>query len=404
MTARGLFTLLFGALMLVTALSVGSKGAFLLGAAAIIALLLALLGVLCALFTCRVGQQLGAARAARGESCAYTLRIRLYTPVPVAPLALSVSLPSGRTAEFVLPVRMLGVTESENAFPCPHVGVYPVGAVRLKIGDCLGLFAFAKAVRAPLQAVTVLPVPAACDPVRHSPGEGEATAAQRAQADRSTPEDTRAWQEGDEMKRVHWKLSMRRQALMVHTYETPQRPDALVLLDCAAPEANPAQRPYVIDALTQQCAGVMKSLLGEGRIARMPLTGEPPREISGQDDSALPAALEALAQERFTHQDDFTRALYLASRRMRRTGSTVILSSRLTPAIADAALALSRMGPLTRFVLVTAEETTPRQEKLLALLRNGGVETRSIACAAPRRAADRPRGGRPRAGRKGGRA
>ena len=84
---------------------------------------------------------------------------------------------------------------------------------------------------------------------------------------------------------------------------------------------------------------------------------------------------------------------------MRRTGSTVILSSRLTPAIADAALALSRMGPLTRFVLVTAEETTPRQEKLLALLRNGGVETRSIACAAPRRTADRPRGGR-----KGGRA
>ena len=34
MTARGFYTLLFGALMLFTALSVGSAGAFLLGTAA----------------------------------------------------------------------------------------------------------------------------------------------------------------------------------------------------------------------------------------------------------------------------------------------------------------------------------------------------------------------------------
>ena len=37
MTARGLYTLFFGVLMLFTALSVSSGGAFLLGAAALIA-------------------------------------------------------------------------------------------------------------------------------------------------------------------------------------------------------------------------------------------------------------------------------------------------------------------------------------------------------------------------------
>ena len=36
MTARGFYTLLFGALMLFTALSVGSAGAFLLGTAALL--------------------------------------------------------------------------------------------------------------------------------------------------------------------------------------------------------------------------------------------------------------------------------------------------------------------------------------------------------------------------------
>lgn len=47
----------------------------------------------------------------------------------------------------------------------------------------------------------------------------------------------------------------------------------------------------------------------------------------------------------------------------------------LTPAIADAALALSRMGARMRYTLVTAGETTEEQAKLLNLLRVSGVET-----------------------------
>ena len=46
MTSRGFYTLLFGVLMLFTALSVSSAGAFLLGAAALTCWLLALLSVL----------------------------------------------------------------------------------------------------------------------------------------------------------------------------------------------------------------------------------------------------------------------------------------------------------------------------------------------------------------------
>ena len=45
MTARGFYTLLFGALMLFTALSVGSAGAFLLGTAALLCWALSLLCV-----------------------------------------------------------------------------------------------------------------------------------------------------------------------------------------------------------------------------------------------------------------------------------------------------------------------------------------------------------------------
>lgn len=379
MTARGFYTLLFGAVMLITALSIGSPAAFLLGVCALAAFVLALLSVLFALFSFRLSQDLGAAETQRGAPCAYTLSLRMFAPLPVAPLSLHVCLPSGREREFLLPARLFGQTVSDNAFPCPHVGVFPVGVLSASVSDVFGLFRLSLPVKAQPLPLTVLPNPRETTLLPTSPGEGESSSAQRAQADRTTPADTRAWQEGDELKRVHWKLSMRRQELMVHTYETPQRPDALILLDLAQPPFEGAQRALAIDALTETCAGVLKSLLDNYRIARLPLTGDHPRELSGQEPQALSPMLRDLAQESFSRPADFSRVLLLASRRMRRTGSTAVITASLTPTVADAIIALSRMGPRMRVYLVAPETLTTEQTQLLRLLETCSVDTQHVS-------------------------
>ena len=378
MTARGFYTLVFGAIMMGTALSVGSPGAFLLGACAFITFTLALASVLFARFSFQLSQQLGSAETTRGSSCTYILSVRLFAPLPIAPLTLYVCLPSGREREFLLPARLFGYTHSDNLFPCPHVGVFPVGVVSVDLSDVFGLFRLSFAVKTPPVSVTVLPVPRETDPLPASPGEGESTSAQRAQADRTIPADIRAWQEGDELKRVHWKLSMRRQELMVHTYETPQRPDSLVLLDLAPPPFEGAQRAAAVDALCETCAGVLQALLDHYRIARMPLSGDHPREFSGQEPQALSPMLHALAQESFSRPMDFSRVLLLASRRMRRTGSTAIITAALSPKLADAIIALSRMGPRTRVYLIAPDTLTRQQTQLLHLLETCGVSTQHV--------------------------
>ena len=383
MTARGYYTLLFGAIMMITALSVGSAGAFLLGAGAIIAVLLAAVSVLFACFSIRIAQQASAGaqemQVYRGASCLYRLSVSMFAPLPIAPLSLRVSLPSGQSREFMLPAKMFGTTESDNRFPCPHVGLCRMGAETVAIGDCFGLFSIRRAVLDPLITLTVLPNPRSVSPVPTSPGEGEDTALRRAQADRTTPEDTRAWQEGDEMKRVHWKLSMRKQQLMVRTYDTPQRPDALVLVDLAPPPQTGAARANAIDALTETCAGVLKSLLDGGRLTRLPMSGDRPREMSGQQSAALLPMITALAEESFTKPLEFERALHIASRRMRRTGSTVIITAGLTPGVTDTVIALARMGPRTRLYLIAPGALTLEQEQLLALLSRSGVEAEHIS-------------------------
>ena len=372
MTARGFYTLLFGALMLVTALSVGSSGAFLLGAAALLCWALSLCSVLPAVLTCRVEQQVEGGHALRGGNCRFLFRVRFALPAPIAPLSLKVELPGGRQSVFLLSTRLLGTTESETAFPCPHVGVFPVGVSMITFSDCFGLFAFRRRLRSAPESVVVLPrsIPAKLLPV--SPGEGESTTTRRALSDHSVPEDIRAWQDGDELKRVHWKLSMRRQSLMVHTYETSQRPDALILLDVFQPQGAP--KAALIDALTEACAGTIESLLQAGRTTCLPLDALGQGELSGQNMQAFDPMRRAIAAAGYTRQDDFARALLLASPRMRRTGSAAIFSTRLSPAIADAAIALSRTGARIRYTLVTAGDPGEEQNRLLDLLRISGLE------------------------------
>lgn len=381
MTARGFYTLLFSALMLFTALSVGSAGAFLLGIAALISWLLALVSVLLTVLTCRITQQLASTEVQRGSLCRYHVGVRLLLPMPIAPLALRLSMPNGKQSEFLLRARLIGQTQSENNFSCPHVGVFSVGITHIGFVDCFGMFCVRLHTHAALPKLTVLPRPAESMPVSFSPGEGESSMALRAQADRSTPSDVRTWQDGDELKRVHWKLSMRRQELMVHTYETPQRPDALVLLNCALGDMTGPQRLTMVDVLTESCAGILKRLLEDGHTTRLPLSGRTLREYSGQNSEALPDMLRALAQEPFDGAPEFARVIWDSARRMQRTGSTVLLSCDLTPAIADAAIAISRMGPHTRFTLVTAGDATPDQRKLLDLLLASGLEATHISAA-----------------------
>ena len=381
MTTRGFYTLLFGVLMLLTALSVGSAGAFLLGCAALLALLVSLLAALASFFTLRLSQSVDLSDVVRGDKCTYTLTMSLFSLIPVAPVSLRLCLPSGRQSEYQLKTRLFQPTISQTQFSCPHVGVHPVGVTQIGVSDCFSFFSFARSVRAPLSPVTVLPRPLPTEPLTFSPGEGESSAIERAQADPTTPTDTRPWQEGDEFKRVHWKLSMRKQQLMVHTYEQNPRPDALVLLDCAAPDAPEKSIPSAIDLLTESCAGVCKVLLEAGHAVRLPLSGKENREISGLNAESLQKMLHALSTQPFEGPEEFSRVLALSARRMRRTGSTAILTTRLTPRIADSVIALSRMGPHTYFYLIRAGETTPEQQQLLSLLLASGVESRLVAPA-----------------------
>ena len=66
-------------------------------------------------------------------------------------------------------------------------------------------------------------------PLRLSSGEMGTEAMARASEDVTNPTDVRTYQPGDPMKKIHWKLSARKQEALVRRFEDPVQPDALVL-------------------------------------------------------------------------------------------------------------------------------------------------------------------------------
>ena len=85
----------------------------------------------------------------------------------------------------------------------------------------------------------------------------------RAMEDPSSPNDFRAYQQGDPLKRIHWKMSARKRELIVKQFEEPALPDALVMLDTSPPqlaEGMPEdQSAFLKDALLETAASVPDS-------------------------------------------------------------------------------------------------------------------------------------------------
>ena len=208
-------------------------------------------------------------------------------------------------------------------------------------------------------------------------GDDGAAALSRTQEDYNAPEDVRAYRPGDAMKRVHWKLSSRKQELWVRRFETPAPPDTLILLDCAAPlggEGKNEGPESLRDALCETAVAVAKLQMADGSPVRLPLYGEKANEFASDNAGNLTLLQEMLAAQPFRGREDFSRVLNLELRRMRRTGATIIITTRLTAPIVEAVSRIRRMGPSARLYLVTYTPESPDYQPYVARLQHHLVE------------------------------
>lgn len=367
--------LIIAAALTVAALSTGSS-VFLMGALLVWLMMAAgFLGVWWAAKTLTITSLLTDTTVQRGEDVALQIGVKYAGFLPIAPLMAEIAAGPDRPAQTL---RLNGLPGKEQKltlnFHAAHVGVTSPGVKKIVISDLLGMFTVEKHPQVQGGELIVLPLPFDVGALTYAAGDSGTESMARASEDVTSPADVRAYQPGDAMKKIHWKLSVRKRELMVRRFEAPVMPDALVLLDCSRPPKTADENAQLDlrDALLETAASVMQQNIQTEHPAKLPIHGDHPIELDR--GMGLPVILEALARVDFSAPDKFDRMLMLEMRRMRKVGSTVIISARLNSRMVDVMVAMRRMGPTMRLYLVTFDPDDPTKLPLISKLQSAGIE------------------------------
>lgn len=382
MKARLTLPLVVTLALLLAAFSTGSPLFFM---AAALILLLAAFGffsVWQAARTLTIQSDLSGRTVQRGENVTLNVMVHHKGLLPIAPILLELAA-TPDTPE--TQVRLKDAPGKHQRLTLPfhasHVGVCAPGVKAYTVEDLFGLFSVRRIPAAQPGELLVLPVPFPVEDIAFAPGDSGLETMARATEDVTSPSDVRAYQPGDALKKIHWKLSLRKGEIMVRRFEEPVLPEALVLMDCSPPPTwgHPEAAADVRDTLLETAASVVAHQMNSDHAVRLPLLGAHPMEF--EKSMGLPLLLENLARLDFSETDRFERVLLLETRRMRKVGATVIVSARLNSNMVDVMIRMRKMGPYVRLYLVTFTPDDPRIMPLISKLQQAAIEVRYVTPA-----------------------
>lgn len=368
MSARLTGALVAMAALLAAGLSTGTRIYYLLFALLAAMLLMSLVSILWTVLTVRIDMKGVRSRVTRGETMMTVFTVRHASILPVSAVRIQLSVPESGTSAQEINVYTPPFAERtfRHMIRCPHRGVYDAGVTRISARDIFGFFTISRNPNMKLIHMEVLPKATDLPAMELKATDMGPECMARSSEDNASPSDIRAWQDGDSLKKVHWKLSMRRRELMVRTYEESARPDTLIIPDLSEIQAMRDHQLSVEDCICECCLGAAKAQLESGYPVRMPLTAAKPSEIAGQFPADVTAFADVLLRVQFDSPYAYEKVLMLMLTRMQRTGGAVLITSKLTVRTADLAMRMQRSGVGTKLIWITDD---PRDESLEILER-----------------------------------
>ncbi len=366
---------------LLCALSMGNRTYLLISLIIALAWLFSFASVRLAEKSVKVENALSGQKVNRGEVVSMEIAVSHKSPLPIAPVALRMRATSNTPAGTIR-LTQLGRRRQRvvHKFAADHVGAMFPGVDSYEVSDVFGFFKREHKPDMAGQELLVLPVPFDVEPLTFAAGDMGVETMKRAMEDPSSPSDLRAYQQGDPLKRIHWKMSARKRELFVRQFEEPALPDALVLLDTSPPQLGEGMAEqhaaFLKDALLETAASVVACQIRQDNPVRMPLVGDRPMEYSSR--MGLPLLLEELARCTFNETERFERVVMMQLAELRKTGAVVIITTRLSSALADLIVRMKRMGPNVRLYLVTFQTEEAQNAPLVGRLQQAGVEVNYV--------------------------
>jgi uncharacterized protein (DUF58 family) len=184
----------------------------------------------------RYEQSVGSLAAIKGETVSYKLKVKnrgiLFLPcIEIAFLA------GGTIYEYDFAARKLALpprseTTLDISLICKYKGICEIGVRQIRLRDFLGLFSFRQEVGS-LGTLAISPriIPIIGFPVVAGGESEESTAGARRGENAETVSDIRNYISGDRLRSIHWKLSAKREELMVKNFERTSGASVELMLD-----------------------------------------------------------------------------------------------------------------------------------------------------------------------------
>ena len=397
MNARRIGLLAAMIALLGAGLATGTRVYYALFLLLLLLVLFSLASALWTLLTVRVRMKGVRPRVVRGERLMTILTVEHRSLLPAGALRVILNVPGGANGRQEISVEAPPFAQRSfrNVIRCPHRGNYEVGVCGFAARDMFGLFEFTRKSARKLMRVEVAPRAMQERPMALKASDVGPEFRSRATEDNASPSDIRKWQDGDELKKVHWKLSLRKRELMVRTFEESARPDTLVIPDLSEITALRDQKLTLEDAICEAALGAAKAQLEAGFPVRMPLQSRRPQELSGRTAAELGGFADALMRVNFDSPYPYEQILMLMFQRMQRTGGAVLVTSRLTSRAVDVAMRMQQRGIQVKLIWITDAPRDEALEMLERLKMSGAIVERvdpwageAVTAADPRNAAE----------------
>lgn len=384
MKARLIVFLICAGALLLAALSTGAQIYYALAFMMLAVALLSLVSVVWTMATLRVGMKGLSRQVQRGDSLTVQLTVQYACPLPVADIRIVIAAPaSGRKPqELTVATVPFARRNYRHVINCPHRGDFEAGVVKMTVTDMFGLFSMSRRENRQLVKVEVRPRVTDTQPMILNPVETGPESILRAVDDTASPSDIRKWQDGDELRRIHWKLSMRKQEVMVKVYEASGKPDMLIIPDLSEIKAMPDQALTFEDGIVEATIAMAKAQLEKGYAVHMPIVNANPGELTANLPQEIERIAEQLTHVKFNSSYAFEQVLLSMNARMSRTGGLALITSKLTVRVADLAIQMHSLGMNVRVVWVT-DDQRDEQMQMIARLKMADVSTVIVDPYAP---------------------
>lgn len=170
----------------------------------------------------------------RNTPAAWTLTVENRFGLPVSCVTGRVKLRCSFTGESrSFPVGLRGAAPGKCAVwnvVTSHCGLVECSVVRLRVWDCLGLFAFP--LRAfPRDTLLITPLPEEPERLILPESAGSTVPVPRGKASMGEDYELRPYREGDSLRSVHWKMSAKRDALVTRELLAEKFPLPILTFD-----------------------------------------------------------------------------------------------------------------------------------------------------------------------------